>query len=59
MLIRETTWAKIREQFTEDEKQQLRDASNGQTICPPGTVVDEDRLGAELREKLKRAKATV
>jgi hypothetical protein len=56
MLIRNTTWLTIREQFTEDEKSELRLHVTGETICPPGICIDETALPAELAEKLKKAK---
>jgi hypothetical protein len=56
MLITDSTWERIREQFSEDEKKALRCHVTGETICPRGIVVDEDALSAELRDKLIAAK---
>lgn len=58
MLITDTTWNRIREQFNEDEKAHLRAHITGETICPRGIVIEEGRLSAELAEKLKKAKAS-
>lgn len=59
LLITEVAWDAIRDDFSEDEKQQLRDAAIGTTVCPRGTFVDEDRLGAEMRAKLKQHTAAI
>lgn len=59
LLITEVAWDAIRDDFTEDEKQQLRDAAIGTTVCPRGTFVDEDRLGQEMRRKLKQHAAAI
>lgn len=53
MLIQDSTWDKIRERFTEDEKKILRAHVTGETVCPRGIVVDADALPKELREKLQ------
>lgn len=58
MLIRHTTWEEIREQFTEDEKTELRSHVTGETICPAGIVIDETALPEELATKLRTAKDT-
>lgn len=59
LLITAVAWDQIREQFNEDEKQQLRDASAGESICPRGAFIDEDRLGREMRAKLKQQAAAI
>lgn len=59
MLLTTATWSKIRDQFTEEEKNQLHDAQCGHTICPPGGVLDEAKLSPELWRKLTDAKAAV
>lgn len=56
MLISNATWARIREGFGEEEKQALRDAYLGETICPRGIVIDEARLDEGLRTKVLAAK---
>lgn len=55
MFIRDEIWNRIRGQFNEPEKEKLRAAITGQTICPPGCTVDESRIDDELRVKLKMA----
>lgn len=57
MLIRETVWEKIRVQFSEEEKQQLRANVVGNAICPKGCIIDVDRLSIELSAKLMAALA--
>ena len=52
MLVLQTVWAQIREQFTADELQALRAAAVGETICPRGLHIDVDALDAALAEKL-------
>lgn len=53
MLLRDTEWEQVREQFTEDEKKALRAHVTGETICPAGIVVEAD--GWTTGEKLKAA----
>lgn len=55
MLVRDESWNKIRDQFTDDEKQQLRKAASGNIICPPGTVLDEAQVDPTLAHKLSEA----
>jgi hypothetical protein len=57
MLITDTTWNRIRAEFTEEQRQALRDAISGETICPKGIVIDEARLDEELSAKVLAAKA--
>jgi hypothetical protein len=57
MIVSDAMWAHIRKQFTEEEKQQLRDAYLGETICPRGIVIDEAWIGPALMARLKEAKA--
>jgi hypothetical protein len=54
LLITSQTWDRIRDFFSEEEKQQMRDVIVGQAICPAGSFVDEERLGAELRAKIEK-----
>lgn len=55
MFVRNATWARIRADFTEDEKAELREATEGEMICPPGLQVDVDCLRPELALKLRDA----
>ncbi len=48
-------WDRIREQFTEDEKDRLNAAIESETICPRGGTLDEAKLGKELAYKLTNA----
>lgn len=54
MLIRDSTWAKIREHFTEEEKADLRECVTGECICPRGFMLEASDLLPELCAKLKR-----
>jgi hypothetical protein len=59
MLLTEKVWNTIRDQFTEDEKIVIRMHINGETICPPGWVLDEPGpmgLPPELHAKIDAAK---
>jgi hypothetical protein len=54
--IRDTVWNKIRNQFTEKEKAEMREHMCGETICPRGLSVDLAGLtSAELADKLATA----
>ena len=44
-LLRMTEWDAIREKFTPEEKQILNDAIRGETICPRGCTIDEEKAG--------------
>jgi hypothetical protein len=55
MLIQNRIWDKIRDQFSDAEKDALRKAIQGEAICPRGWVLDPDRLDTGLREKAKAA----
>lgn len=57
MIITDTLWYRVRARFTEEEKAQLRSAAVGQTICPPGVVIDESSVSSELLSRLQDAKA--
>lgn len=46
-------WDKIHELFSKGEKALLRNATVGQTVCPPRMTVDETILPAELADKLR------
>jgi hypothetical protein len=54
MIIRDTTWSRIREQFSADEKAALNKTITGHAVCPRGIAIDEDKLDVPLREKIKR-----
>lgn len=55
MLVRTSTWDRVRSQFTDAEKAALNAAFTGQVICPRGVTVDENQLSPELRDKLTKA----
>lgn len=52
MLVLQTVWLEIRDEFTHDEMQALRAAAVGETICPRGLHIDVDALDIALAEKL-------
>jgi hypothetical protein len=54
MLIRHSTWGMIRSHFSEIDKEDLRNVITGETVCPPGIVIDPDKLVPELASKIKR-----
>ncbi len=56
-LIRDSVWETIRDQFSDSEKVNLRQAITGQAICPKGVIVDVDLLNVALRDKLTAAVA--
>lgn len=53
MLVRMDDWKRIRENFSEFEKCCLNDAYVGESICPRGIVIDEQKAGPELVSKLR------
>jgi hypothetical protein len=55
MILAMTTWGRIREQFSDDEKAQLNAAIRGEILCPKGVVLKETKMRPELLEKLKMA----
>lgn len=57
MLVTNSRWENIREQFSEAEKLILRAAIHGVAICPPGVFINPDVLGPELAAKISRALA--
>ncbi len=57
MLIRDTDWEAIRDQFSEDEKVELRKAIQGEAICPKGFIIDETKLNVALEFKITQAVA--
>ena len=42
VLVRERDWVLIKDQFTEEEKVELRHAVTAEVICPPGWTIDAD-----------------
>ena len=56
MLIQMGTWNRIRDQFSQEEKDLLNLAVTGETICPRGLIVDEQSLPADLARKLCASK---
>jgi hypothetical protein len=52
MIIRQSIWEQIRDEFTSDEKAAMSRAFRGEMICPRGFIVNPDALEAALREKL-------
>lgn len=46
MLLKMSDWERIRENFTEMEKKLLNEAISGETVCPRGCIVDEDKAGS-------------
>jgi hypothetical protein len=59
ILLRMSTWDVIRGQFNDSEKAALNAAISGETICPRGCTLGEEKLGPELSEKLKAARAAM
>ena len=55
ILVREASWEQIRTMFTEEEKQSLREAKEGEVICPRGWVLNEDKLSEDLRFRIETA----
>lgn len=55
MIIRDSKWSEIREQFTEEEKTELRKSVTGEAICPRGFIVDVENIEPVLRQKLTTA----
>lgn len=55
MLVRMETWYKVRDAFTEEEKDVLNTHITNEVICPRGLIVDETKLPLALRLKLSKA----
>lgn len=53
MLLTMAKWESIRERFTEEEKAKINAAIIGETICPKGCILDEDKLGAQLLKQIR------
>lgn len=58
MLLQMAQWEKIRCHFSEEEKDKLNAAIDGQVLCPKGCILNESKLGEGLKEKLKSAMQT-
>jgi hypothetical protein len=54
MLIQDDRWKVVREQFSEEEKIELRQAVTGETICPRGFYIDETKLNPQLNAKVAK-----
>lgn len=59
MLIRETEWNQIRDQFSDEEKLDLRKADIGESICPRGTIIEATKLPLALQMKVAAAVESV
>lgn len=57
MILLMTTWDRIREHFSEQEKATLNAAIVGDIICPRGVTLDEEKLGPELTAKINELKS--
>lgn len=53
MLLRESDWNAIRNQFTDEEKDKIRHAITGEVICPRGWTVDTERLPVNIQSRLR------
>jgi len=54
MLVRESIWNEIRDQFTKAEKEELTRCIEAECICPKGLIIDPDGLNEELKTKIMR-----
>lgn len=45
-------WNKIRESFSEEEKEKLNSSISGEILCPRTVIIDTAKLGPELLDKL-------
>lgn len=52
MVVRTIIWEQIKDKFSEEEKEELRDVFVGEVICPKGWHISEQSLPKYLREKL-------
>jgi hypothetical protein len=55
MLLRDNVWEAIREQFTEEERVELRKFVTGVSVCPRAFVVDAESIPNPLQSKLTTA----
>jgi hypothetical protein len=52
ILVRESTWEKIRAQFSEPEKVALRSSVCSEVVCPRAFIIDGHNISKALRDKL-------
>ena len=55
MLLKMADWHRIREQFTDAEKDAINAAITGEVICPRGCTLSESLLTPALADKIKTA----
>jgi len=55
VIITLARWERIRDLFSEDEKDALNAAKTFEVICPRGIGIDESQLSTAIRAKLDRA----
>jgi hypothetical protein len=55
MLIRDSQWWAIREQFSNEDKAELNKSVTGETICPRGFCIELESIKEPLRTKLRDA----
>jgi hypothetical protein len=55
IFIRDSRWSEIREQFSEEEKVELRAAVTGEVICPRGFYIDPLKLTGYVAAKIAEA----
>lgn len=55
MQVLDRTWQAIRDKFSEGEREQLRNATCGLMICPPGVQIDPERVPDPLLRKFSNA----
>ena len=55
MLVRETVWEAIKDQFDSNEKYVMSQYIEGETICPKGAYLNEEKIGPVLTLKIKNA----
>ena len=59
MFVRERDWEVVRDQFTEEEKVELRKHVIGQVLCPMGWTLDDEAIPEPLRTKHSEALLSV
>jgi hypothetical protein len=59
ILVTVQTWEQIRHLFAEDEKNAMREASCGESVCPPAAILDRRKISEALAVKLSDAKRAV
>jgi hypothetical protein len=53
MLLRDSTWVKIRDQFTEEEIEAIKAVIRSKRCCPPGYHLREEGMDLALAAKLR------